>query len=84
MSAELGVEVPPAVVRVTSTAPADSAGEVAVHDVVELQLKTAAGTPPNLAVVALTRKPEPVMVTTVPPPRGPAAGLTLDTTGATS
>ena len=75
-SAELVEEVPPAFVAVMSTVPADSAGDVAVHDVVDEQLTEVPAEEPKAIVVAPTMNPVPVMVTAVPPPIGPAAGLT--------
>jgi hypothetical protein len=66
-------EVPPGVVTVMSTVPADSAGEVTVQLVVE-QLTAVAAVSPKLAVVLPVTKLAPVRVTTVPPPSGPALG----------
>jgi hypothetical protein len=77
-------EVPPGVVRVMSTVPDDSEGEVAVHKVGDEQLTAVAVVAPNLAVVLPMTKPAPVMVTTVPPPSGPSTGLTELTVGAAS
>ena len=73
--------VPPAVVTVTSTVPAPSAGEVAVIDVALLTVKPAAAVPPKLTAVAPV-KPVPVIVTDVPPAVVPLFGLTLVTVGA--
>jgi hypothetical protein len=68
------VEVTPAIVSVTSTVPATSAGEVAVQLVVEEHETAVAAVTPNIAEAAPTVKPEPVMTTTVPPPIGPVLG----------
>ena len=81
MSAGEVALVPPAVVRVRSTVPAEAAGAVATQVVVELQLTAVPAVPPKAAVVAPVTKPEPVTVTTVAPPRGPAVGLMAVTTG---
>ncbi len=67
-------------VTVTSVEPAAPAGEVAVIEVDELTVTPVAGLPPKLTVAPLTN-PEPAMVTTVPPPVGPLAGLTELTVG---
>jgi len=81
-SAEDVAEVPPGVVTVTSTVPADSEGEVMVQLVV-VQATAVAAVVPNLAVVEPdpATKPVPVTVTTAPPPRGPAGGLMEVTAG---
>ncbi len=60
---------------VRSTVPADSAGEVAVQLVVELQLIAVPGLVPKLIVVIPTTKPVPVILTTVLPSSGPAEGV---------
>ena len=65
--------MPPAVVTVTSTAPALPAGEVAVIEVAELTVKLLAATEPNFTDVALVRS-VPVIVTKVPPTILPFAG----------
>jgi hypothetical protein len=67
---------------VMSTVPADSAGERAVQDVLETQAAKV-DVDPKLAAVPST-KPVPVMLTSVPPPRGPAAGVTALTLGTRS
>jgi hypothetical protein len=67
---------------VTSTAPAVPAGLVAVQLVTELQVTAVPAVVPKLTVVPLVAKPVPVMVTTVPPARGPELGLMLVTVGA--
>jgi len=66
-----------------STVPAAPPGEVAVHEVAEEQLTALAAMPPKLAAVPST-KPEPVMVTTVPPTSGPPPELTALIVGTTS
>jgi len=75
LSADEAIDVPLAVVTVTSTAPPDPAGEVATHVVVVEQLTEVPGTPPKEAVVDPTTNPDPVMVTTVPPVTGPVTGV---------
>jgi hypothetical protein len=81
LSAAPVAEVPPGVVTVTSTDPADPAGSVAVIDVAELMVKLVAAVAPNLT--ALTpAKLVPVIVTDVPPGVGPTPGLTAVTVGA--
>jgi hypothetical protein len=62
------------VVTVRSTVPAPALGEVAVHNVSELQATKTAALGPKLAAVPSTN-PVPVIVTTVPPPSGPPFGL---------
>ena len=81
-SAEPVVLVPPGVVTLTSMAPAEADGEVAVHEVVEAQLTEVPAPAPKATVVVPepTTKPVPVMVTRVPP-SGPAAGLRRVTAG---
>jgi hypothetical protein len=76
--------MPPGVVTVTSTTPADSPGEVAVHEVDDEQLTEVPDEVPNLAVLEPTTKPVPVMVTTVPPAIGPATGVIPVTLGVES
>ena len=66
-------DVPLVVVTVTTTVPADSAGEMAVMEVEELTVTDAAGVVPK-STVAPVAKPVPVMVTLVPPEVGPPAG----------
>ena len=75
------VEVPAALTAVISTVPAASAGEVAVIWLSELIVKLVAAVLPKLTAVTLVR-PEPVMVTDVPPEAVPAFGLTEVITGA--
>jgi hypothetical protein len=69
------------VVTVTSTSPAEPAGDVAVIDVSETTVKDAAAVEPNETALA-PMKPVPVIVTCVPPATGPALGLTPVTPGA--
>ncbi len=64
---------PPAAVTVTSTVPADSAGEVTVIEVDELTTTPVPATVPNFTPVTPV-KPVPVMVTGVPPAVGPGVG----------
>jgi len=68
-------------VTVTSTVP-EPAGLVALQLVVELQVTAVPATVPKLTVVPVVVNPVPVMVTTVPPARGPAVGLMAVTVGA--
>src|SRR5947208_1787985 len=82
-SAVFTAEVPPAVVTVTSTAPAAFAGETAVMDVAELMTNEAAFTPPNDTAVAPV-KFVPVITTDVPPLVDPLVGLNPVTVGAGS
>jgi hypothetical protein len=72
--------VPPAVVTVMSTVPADSAGAFAVILLELLTVKVLAAVPPKLMAVAPVN-PAPLIVTLVPPAVGPDAGLTLVTEG---
>src|SRR6202011_4007844 len=81
LSAAVLALVPPAVVTVTSTAPATSAGELAVIEVALFTVKLVAAVPPNSTAVAPVRF-VPVIVTTVPPVVGPLVGLTAVTVGA--
>jgi hypothetical protein len=73
-------DVPPGVVTLMSTAPVP-AGEVAVIDVAELNVKLAAAVAPNVTAVTPV-KLVPVMVTMVPPACGPAVGEIDVTVGA--
>lgn len=73
--------VPPGEVTVTSTVPAVPAGDVALIEVAELTTTPVAAVGPK-ATVESEVKPVPVMVTEVPPPGGPAVGLTALTVGA--
>ena len=75
--------VPPVVVTVTSTVPADSAGDTALIDVTPLMvctLKLAAFVDPNFTDVAPV-KLVPETVTVVPPPTAPLVGLSFVTVG---
>ena len=81
LSAEPVALVPPGVVTVTSTAPAVSAGAVAVICEALTTVTLVATFEPNSTAVAPVRL-VPVIVTVVPPAVGPAAGLTLVTVGA--
>jgi hypothetical protein len=65
--------VRPFTLTVTTTVPADSAGEVAVIEVDELKVTAVAATEPNFTV-APDAKPVPVMVTAVPPEVDPDVG----------
>ena len=79
-SAEPVALAPPAVVTVTSTVPADSAGDVAVIEVVELYVTAVAVMVPNITV-AEEVKPVPMMVTEVPPAVLPLVGVMDVTVG---
>ena len=72
---------PPGVVTVTSTVPADAAGDVAFNWVADTKVTAAAAVVPKLTVEVLV-KFVPVMETFVPPTSGPALGLTAATVGA--
>ncbi len=65
--------VPPTVVTVTVTVPAEWAGVTAVICVEELTVNEVAGVPPKLTAVAPVRF-VPVSTTVVPPATGPAFG----------
>ena len=65
--------VPPGVVTVTSTVPADPAGTVAVSWESESTVKPAAGAGPNDTADAPVN-PLPLTVTVVPPATGPDGG----------
>ena len=80
-SAALVAEVAPDTVTVTSTVPAEPAGEVALHWVTVEHVTAVAAEAPKNADPAPTTKPVPVMVTTVPPTSGPAPGLTPEMVG---
>jgi len=66
------------VVIVTSTGPADPAGEVAVMEESEFTTKLVAGVEPKLTAVVPV-KLVPAIVTLVPPAVDPELGLTLVT-----
>ncbi len=72
-------DVPVDPVTVTSTVPAAAAGTIAVTCVAELIVKLAAALPKWTAVAPL--KPEPLIVTEVPPAVVPDVGLRPLTTG---
>ena len=79
-SAELVAEVPPGVVTVTSTSPAFSAGLVAVICESLTTVKDGEAVAPKLTAVAPV-KPDPVIVTEVPPEVDPDVGAIAATTG---
>ena len=72
--------VAPGTVTVISTVPGLPAGEVAVICVSLRIVKPTAAVLPNCKPVAV-RKPDPVIVTLVPPPTGPRFGETPLITG---
>ena len=77
----VSVAKPPAVVKITSTAPAVLGGVTTVIEVeLALTIEMPAVPPKVTPVVAL--RLEPVIVTVVPPAIGPDAGETLDINGA--
>ncbi len=79
---ELTAEVPPDAVTVTSTAPADSAGEVTVSEVpAPFTTTLVPATVPNFTEVTPV-KLVPLTVTEVPPAVDPDVGLTPVTVGA--
>ena len=80
LSALLVAEVPPALVTVTSTVPAASAGATAVIELAELTVTLVAATLPKLTVLPATN-PVPVIATEVPPVVVPLVGLTAVTVG---
>ena len=75
--------MPPGVVTVTSTVPTDSAGEVAVQEVVVQDTPDAGLPAPKSTVVPpeAISKPVPAMVTLVPPVVYPEVGLIPVTVG---
>ena len=73
-------DVPTGDVTVTSTVPELANGSTAVICVEELTVKLVAALLPNATADALV-KLVPVTTTVVPPPVGPALGLTDDTLG---
>jgi hypothetical protein len=75
------LDVPPGLVTVIGTLPVP-AGLVAVMDVLVMELGDSV-VDPNATVVPAV-KPVPVIVTDVPPARGPAEGLTPVTVGTAS
>ena len=78
-SATDGAEVPPAVDTVTSTVP-EPGGEVAEHEVSEVQLAVVPLVP-KVAVAPPMTNPVPVIVTAVPPASGPLSGVTAVSVG---
>ena len=82
-SADPVAEVPPGVVTVMSTVPAEPAGAVAEIWVAELTV-AAAGAAPKATVELPATKPVPVTVTTVDPPVPPPVGTMPVTVGALS
>ena len=68
----------------TSTVPAEAAGEVAVHEVVEVQLTRSRRRFRSRRWWQPMTKPVPVMATTVPPAGAPATGLIAVTVGTAS
>ena len=75
-------DVPPAVVAVTFTTPAEPAGATAVTWVAETNVTVELAFTPKFTVVAPETNPVPVKVTTVPPAAGPLVGLNNVTVGA--
>ena len=73
-------DVPPGETTERLTTPAEPLGLVAVMDVALFTVKLVAAEDPNLTPVAAP-KLDPVTVTVVPPPIGPAVGETLVTIG---
>ncbi len=73
-------DVPPALVTVTSTGPADSAGETTVNEVALTTVTADPAVAPK-ATVDPGRNPVPVTVTAVPPAIGPDAGTRPETVG---
>jgi hypothetical protein len=69
------------VVTDTGTSPTAPGGVTTEIDVAEFTVNDTAGEEPNTTAVAPV-KPVPVIVTPVPPPADPLAGVTADTTGA--
>ncbi len=72
--------VPPGVVTVMSTIPAEPAGAMAVIEVALLIVKLVAVVVPNFTALALVNA-VPEIVTLVPPAGGPAFGATPVTVG---
>ena len=76
------VDVPPGVVTVTADTPAAPTGVTAVTEVEETKLTVALALAPKFTRVPPETKPEPVIVTNVPPATGPLVGLNNVTVGA--
>ena len=72
-------DVPPSATTVTSTAPAEPGGAVALIDVADSTVNVADAAPKRTSVTLV--KPVPVIVTLVPPVSGPCVGLMADTIG---
>jgi hypothetical protein len=77
------VDIPPGVVTVTGTLPGEPAGLIAVIVVLLRTVTLVAGFRPKLTAMAPVRL-VPVIVTSVPPPKGPATGLIAETVGAST
>ena len=75
-------DVPPMSVTVTSTVPADPAGDVAEIRVVLMMLYLSASVPPNCTKDSSV-KPVPVIITEVPPAVEPAVAESVVTVGGT-
>jgi hypothetical protein len=73
--------IPPWVVTRTSTVPRAWAGDLTVIRVAELTVTPVPGIPSKLTVAGLVN-PVPTIVTVVPPPTGPVAGVNPVTRGA--
>jgi hypothetical protein len=78
---DLPPEVPPGVVTITVTVPAECAGAFTVIDDVDTTCTVVPAWPVPKATVAPETKPLPVSVTGVPALRGPAGGVTDDSVG---
>jgi hypothetical protein len=74
------VAVPPGVVTITLTTPAEWKGVVAVIDVSLTTVTLVAAVPPRVTPVAPV-KPDPVIVTLVPPAIGPVDGAMMVNVG---
>ena len=77
-------DVPPGVVTVTSTVPAEPVGDVAVICELDLTVTAAAGFPDPKSTRLFAVKFEPLIVTDVPPATGPTVGLMLVSVGVCS
>ena len=80
----IGAELPPGVVTITAAEPAEPDGVVTVHVVGVLHDIAVADVPPTVTKVDPVTKLVPVMVTTVPPAKGPAPGVMELTVGSGS
>ncbi len=74
------VLVPPAVVTVTATGPAEAEGDTAVNDDALVYDTDAAALVPNSTVEPAVN-PVPLITTDVPPTNGPSSGLIPVTAG---